>query len=534
MASHWLHSCVSGHLQCNQHLFPQYSPTRVLDLDGLSHGQSLRLRQNIMLDKPYITLSHRWGYEGLPVTTSANLAEKLKCIHLCDLSQTIQDAIKIVQMLGFRYLWIDALCIVQDSTEDWLLEASRMSSVFRGAICTIAVADSENHSQGIFRPRTARSLRPFQVPFLKNTPYRDRTEFVGEGEFYVFPKTSHVGAGHRAKGTLDSRAWILQEQLLSPRILYYGHGEIFWDCITVSASESSPISTSLIYDENPDETWALKLIRRSLVGSTDKEKIRKQIANVWMQAIMNYSYRQLTRQSDKLIALEGVLEPLSIILDESPIAGMWKDKLWKQLLWWTGDPSPVVTDNPPQFSFAAPSWSWLSATTPLYYQRSVASEAPQSGTHPGHAFDMDNLAQLTYISDVHSEALSTGNGVRGSLTMVGPSFPYRLTANDLKTPGFKSFHAAKLKLNTGNWMLDVALDLPLDIQCVVMCEDTGAKMLILMCLIGCDELRDDAKVAQGGESGLYKRIGLCHWIGQLWQVPKFIGSEPEKQTFTII
>jgi hypothetical protein len=132
---------------------------------------------------------------------------------------------------------------------------------------------------------------------------------------YVYPKTDFVSAGNRAKGTLDTRAWKLQQQLLSPRILYFGNGELYWDCVMVSASESSPISASLLHDADPDETWALKLIRKTLAGSKDADVLRIRIAEVWTQIIKNYSSRELTRQSDKLIALKGILHPLRKILN---------------------------------------------------------------------------------------------------------------------------------------------------------------------------------------------------------------------------
>lgn len=431
----------------------------------------------------------------------------------------MRDAIHIVKELGFRYFWIDALCIIQDSTEDWLREASRMSGVFSGAILTIAVADADHHAQGIFRPRPVRCIRPFRIPYLQDTPYRDRTQFDGEGEFYVFPKSSLVGAGNRTKGTLDTRAWILQEQLLSPRMLYYGNGEIYWDCITVSASESSPIAASLLYDSDPDETWALKLIRRTLAGSTNTVTLRRTIADIWTQIIKNYSSRKLTRQSDKLIALEGILKPLASILKDEPVAGMWRDQLWRQLIWWVVKPSLTNTTSS-DAPFIAPSWSWLSAHAPVFYHNALRSNDPQrdAGAHK-----FTDLEPQTKIILAESKTQPGATGLIGSLIISGPSFNYHLTANDMKKPVFKSWNAAKLKLNTGIWLLDRTLKLPLDIQCVIMAEDNVAKMLVCLCLVP-DEDTD----------GQWKRIGLCHWDGLAWQVPKFVGMELEERYYVIV
>jgi hypothetical protein len=130
MASSWLRRCIDGHHQCNINSASEYFPTRVIDLEGVNSGMPPRLLQNTTLCKPYLALSHRWGFQGLPVTTRENLASRLEGINMDELSQIMRDAIRIVLDLGYRYLWIDALCIIQDSTDDWLSEASKMSSVF--------------------------------------------------------------------------------------------------------------------------------------------------------------------------------------------------------------------------------------------------------------------------------------------------------------------------------------------------------------------------------------------------------------------
>ncbi|KAH7398502.1 heterokaryon incompatibility protein-domain-containing protein [Pyrenochaeta sp. MPI-SDFR-AT-0127] len=519
MAKHWLQTCTQNHVQCNRNLASRDSPTRILDISGLEHGIDPRLLQNMVLDSGYVALSHRWGVQGLPSTTTLNLAARLERLPLVELSQTMQDAIQITRELGFKYIWIDALCIIQDSTEDWLREASRMSSVFSGAIVTIAVADADHHAQGIFRPRPARCMRPFRIPYLQDTPYRERTRLDGEGEFYVFPKSSLVGAGNRSKGTLDTRAWILQEQLLSPRMLYYGNGEIYWDCVTVSASESSPIAASLLYDSDPDETWALKLIRRTLAGSTNTRALRRKIADIWTQIIKNYSSRKLTRQSDKLIALEGILKPLAVILEDEPVAGMWRDQLWKQLVWWMPGPEVSIATSSDE-TFVAPSWSWLSVHAPVFYHNALRSKDPQRDAGAHKFTDLEPLAKIIFAE---SETRSGVAGILGSLIMSGPSFSYHLTSNDLKKPVHKSWNAAKLKLNTGIWLLDRPLKLPVNIQCVVMAEDNVAKMLVCLCLVPDEDME-----------GQWKRIGLCHWDGLAWQVPKFVGMELEERYFTIV
>lgn len=205
---YWLSRCLEGHSQCRHNHASKHLPTRILEIGDIEGEQTLRLRQHVNLHVPYVALSHRWGVRGLPVTTLENIADRLKGIPAAELSETMRNAITVVRSLGYRYLWIDALCIIQDSTDDWLSEASKMSSVFNGAVLTLAVADAEDHTKGIFRKRVARCTRPFHIPYMRGIPHRDRVNVDGEAHYYIFPRSDLVGTGTRPKGTLDTRGWM--------------------------------------------------------------------------------------------------------------------------------------------------------------------------------------------------------------------------------------------------------------------------------------------------------------------------------------
>jgi hypothetical protein len=380
-----------------------------------------------------------------------------------------------------------------------------MGSVYSGALFTLAVADSLQHSEGIFRPRKARCLRPFRIDRFKDVPHRDREIFDGEGEFYVFPNTSQTHSGARPKGPLDTRGWTLQEQLLSPRILYYGNGELFWDCLTVSASESSPISTSLLNDENPTETWALKLLRKSIAGSTDTQILRQRLADVWKEFIQNYSARKLTLISDKIVAMEGILNAVSGIINDAPIAGLWRTGLWSQLLWYKDRSSNREQTDRTHQVFPAPSWSWLGSEQPVRYQNTLH----ESKARERH--DFTDLQPRVNIDDIRIVEAPGQVGLGGQITTKGPFFRYHLTRDDLhRPPVWKRWNRSKLKINPGRWMLDFDLKTPQDVWCMVMAEDEVAKLMVCLCV-----LPDDA---DDSGDGPWKRIGICHWEGLLHEV----------------
>jgi hypothetical protein len=335
-----------------------------------------------------------------------------------------------------------------------------------------------------------------------------RSWFDGEGCLYLLPATKKVAQGVRPRGPLDSRAWILQEQMLSSRILYYGRGELFWECMEVSASESCPVSASLLLDDKSSESWALRLLRKAIGASADMAVTEHRVQDAWMELVKNYSARNHSHQSDKLIAIEGVLASIERIYGNSMVAGMWRRNLWRQLTWWMEAPRSGAQLGSPRFT--APSWSWLNTQGPVCYNNTF---------HDGVVSDFKDLRSVVEMQDVYTETVARDAEIRGRLTMAGYTFPYILTVDDFKKPAWKYFH--RRQMNKASWRLDEELKLPKDILCLVVAEDPTLKMLVCLCLI-----------SVAGESS-YRRIGLCHWGGLHHDIHLFIKTDPVKRVITI-
>ena len=104
----------------------------------------------------YITLSHRWTAQTeLSSTNSSNFEDRKQSIIMSDLSETFCDAIKVTQKLGIRYLWIDSICIIQDSTNDWARESSNMMAIYESAWLNIAAAGSDQMNGRLFMERNS-------------------------------------------------------------------------------------------------------------------------------------------------------------------------------------------------------------------------------------------------------------------------------------------------------------------------------------------------------------------------------------------
>lgn len=154
LARLWIDHCQRIHHKkrssCNWHT--KFVPTRLLRLSG--SGESLKVNLHITSDPDraldYCCLSHCWGGSKTLLLTKPNSAELKKDIPIADIPQTYLDAIHITQSLGVSYLWIDSLCILQDSEEDWTEEAAAMARIYTNSYCTIAAAGADDCHKGCY------------------------------------------------------------------------------------------------------------------------------------------------------------------------------------------------------------------------------------------------------------------------------------------------------------------------------------------------------------------------------------------------
>lgn len=132
IASMWLARCTRYHgTECRK-LQDIKLPTRLLHIPRSDTGM-IRLKETRKQSGQYVTLSHCWGKSGIDAqtkTTSKTMGDKMRVFLASSLSQSFQDAIYIARRLGFEYIWIDALCIIQDDRDDWCREASQMAEVY--------------------------------------------------------------------------------------------------------------------------------------------------------------------------------------------------------------------------------------------------------------------------------------------------------------------------------------------------------------------------------------------------------------------
>ncbi|VUC36648.1 unnamed protein product [Clonostachys rosea] len=269
-------------------------------------------------------------------TTKANLGDRMGQIPIGSLPKVFQDAIVITAELGIQWLWIDALCIVQDDLEDYQKERQAIGDIYQSSYLTLAASGARNSREGLFLDRNTEGHIP-----LKYTFEDESSGDISEGRVYVRALVS--GFRKLWSNTLHSRAWTLQEHLLSRRIVYFDTHQMLWVCQEDHRSEDQLPEFTDSYDG-----------RVELLNSTSRST--KDALFQWQQLVMEYSRRDLSRGSDKLPALSAIAVIMEKKLRSRYIAGLWEEHLVTWLLWrpqrgWMATPTS---------GYRAPSWSWAS------------------------------------------------------------------------------------------------------------------------------------------------------------------------------
>lgn len=304
-------------------------PTRVLDLGapdgGVNHDSNLQLYEPEGKSAQYVCLSHCWGGIHPLSTTISTREDHLKEILWSKLPKTFQDVISFARRLGFQYLWVDSLCIVQDDIDDWRREAATMCDVYRGATLVIAASLAKNSNESCFS----------NEPFLMW--HQDISQELEDGELlHVSIRKGHFHST-ALSWPLCKRAWVFQEQILAQRVLHFLHGEVCYQCRVTDTYQCG-------YGPLGSNHYRLKL----------KESFD------WWTWVQYYTGLDISHKSDKLPAIGGLAR---FFVEAHPelkgtyLAGLWKGKLLTDLCW---DVSYGFERRPKPEKWRAPSWTWVS------------------------------------------------------------------------------------------------------------------------------------------------------------------------------
>lgn len=353
----WLENCTTCHANCSTNLNVPL-PARVLDVSAIDSDRTVRLYETQGEEDTYVCLSHCWGRAPLLTTTSTTLEERKAGFASSLLPQTFRDAADYVRKLGLRYIWIDALCIIQDDEDDWRRESAKMYSIYENAYLTIAATRGRGSGDGLFTTKPGRDISHSLILSKDGVDY---------------PVYSRVPLLH-GRGPLLTRGWVFQERLLSCRVLHFGETELAWECAEQTTCECSR-GVDLLTVATLDKTKH----HQALLSSSEASY---KLSSRWRVMIYEYSRTQLTFAKDIFPALSGAAKQMQRQRGSAYLAGLWADSLALDLVWRQSDPPTATRPTP----WRAPTWSWASASGKLDYsliQRYIGGEAdePPERTH---------------------------------------------------------------------------------------------------------------------------------------------------------
>lgn len=332
-------------------------PTRVIDVGPPDGSKEPVLLETRGRKGYYAYLSWQWGAE-IPeerLTTQESLQERVQSFPFDKLGQTHLEAIIITRRLGLRYLWIDALCVIQkgpEGREDWLREAQLVGLYLTNASFTM-VAPGVGFDYGMFTKRASTEA------LLKLDCRRDSPAFKSPAGTLSIRRPTKNALEAMSDNVLQ-RGWILQELVLPQRNLIFSAEQIYWNCQTISSSEGTIVTQ-------------MPLLRLKRKDGDDNSALLSR----WYHLLETYSATKHFHSGDRFPALMHMAEYVKKLLNSRYYAGLFESDLLRGLLWRAK--SMKLTYEP--FSeYIAPSWSWVSFNGPVSYSLAAGVDEQNANT----------------------------------------------------------------------------------------------------------------------------------------------------------
>jgi hypothetical protein len=503
----WLNTCAEEHKDC---AIPPLSklPKRVLDV---ANGH-VRLYETQGEIAPYLTLSHCWGSTTATKVTTTTLDAMKEEIPWKMLSKTFQDALTLTWRLGYRYLWVDGLCILQDSKEDWEVQASKMAQIFSNSQLTIAASRGADGTVGLFSCRADEPINLGQYGQVQSAEFWQSYNIQGHDrdgvwkDFTVRVKTPHgLFDGSRPKLPLLKRAWVFQEQILSPRIIHFADGELYFECKSHVACECmgwSERAESTQWETRWRKAHAVLQKGRSLTRS-DQEPLPKLATNqynpersrlfeAYRSLIETYTTLDVTYSLDCLPALSGITSGRK----DDYLAGMWRSILLECLHWQPRESrkgDKFMANRPVEYR--GPSWSWVSIVHPIDHVEDDFYRFDSSARH---------VAKIIASSCKPEGSDPHGRVVNGYLRIQGPVLTARVTSIRLDNRADVDWRTYAM-LRKGRMQGECKLDVPLAL-CRAEPTEVAVGQLVTCLLIS----TYTAMVLKPVDAtpGAYQRVGL--------------------------
>ncbi|KAI5927092.1 heterokaryon incompatibility protein-domain-containing protein [Camillea tinctor] len=371
LINRWQKNCGENHTLCDSR--STIFPTRLLEVGEFGDkGDVIRLVQGsaVPSHERYACLSHSQCTESMKahLMLSEDSQALLKSGFLVEeLSKTIQDTIAVIRRLNIRYVWIDHLCVFQDSVEDREAQALSINQIYKNCYLNIAALGARNDNDGCFFTRNPQDV--------KATVFDMCVDSQGLPRPYVFDLDRTWGWTLSLRGEpLLHEGWFVQEHLLAPRTLLFGTKQVFWECKEHVSCELHPNGTPNSGPQSKDHASraAFKCIHGLHFRQVSTDPLRQLVLD-WYSIVAYYSSHQSNVPEDKLLPISGIVKEMKKIFSKlgNPsaqcLAGVWKHTFPEGLLW------NLRGESKRLLSRSVPSWSWASVDGSINIQ-SFSSE----------------------------------------------------------------------------------------------------------------------------------------------------------------
>ncbi|KAK5661053.1 hypothetical protein OQA88_12432 [Cercophora sp. LCS_1] len=343
--------CHENHDCSWKYRWSDRNPSWLLEI--LGDGQ-IRVVKSPDSPVQYVVLSYSWGDPAaMPAaewarikaaaTKSKNgipVIERRQPFSRFELPETMQDAIAITDSVGFKYIWIDSVCIPKGT--NWDDEASVMHEVYGNAAFTLAASSCTKATDSMLLDRQAWKHR--------NKACKLRGMWLQNDE----PSLDAV----RLCSPVSHRGWTLQEERLSPRIVYWAGQRWYWSCQERQVAELSDLGRTPC--RNSQQTWSLPQDFLQVCQTGDTQRLDEE----WLDVVEAYTRRDLAHAKDRFLAISGLaarfynskVESGEHFATEEYLAGLWRDNFARHLAWSVDK----AVDPEHNLQNIAPSWSWAS------------------------------------------------------------------------------------------------------------------------------------------------------------------------------
>ncbi|RWA06484.1 hypothetical protein EKO27_g8624 [Xylaria grammica] len=354
----WYLSCVETHDNCKSEPAP-YVPTRLLDIRSSLCESGVRLLETQVdipgADVEYVCLSHCWGSSRPDcITLKSTLVNNRKGIRWNIIPKTFQDVIEVLRRLHFRYLWIDSICIIQDDMDDWTREAAAMCNVYSRAALTLAATNAPDSHHGLHSALSP-EYRSHKFSMGLNDGRTTLPVWCRRPIPHFVNSETHTVRQNEAAPLLQ-RGWVLQERLLSRRVVHFANNEVTWECLHRCECQCLGGSDGERFT-NP------KVVLGAFLHGPRTQYTTDHPATQWLEIVEEYTSLALTFTKDRFPALSGAAQRSRQYRGgDKYVAGLWKTEILLGLTWCTHG---QLKERPS--GWTSPSWSWASIDSGVWW-----------------------------------------------------------------------------------------------------------------------------------------------------------------------